>query len=58
MFGIDEGKTESFLSQRGFRHVESVELPELKHRYFTGKNAKRVLPTGIAIASAQVNKAV
>lgn len=56
MFGVDKGQIEAFLTQRGFRDVQSVELPELKPRYFTGKNAKRSLPEGIAIASAVVNK--
>ena len=56
MFGIDEGQIEPFLTQRGFHDVRNIEIQDLKPLYFTGKNAKRVLPTGIAIASGRVNK--
>lgn len=56
MFGIDEGQIEPFLTQRGFRDVRNMEIQDLKPLYFTDKNAKRVLPTGIAIASGRVNK--
>jgi methyltransferase (TIGR00027 family) len=57
MFGIDRGQIEPFLSQRGFRDVRDATLEDLKRVYFTGPNANRVVPTGIAIASARVNKA-
>jgi len=56
MFGINQGQIESFLTQHGFHDVRNVTLQELKPLYFTGKNANRILPSGIAIASAQVNK--
>jgi len=56
MFGIDKGHIESFLTRRGFGDVHNMELPALKPLYFKGKNANRVLPTGIAIVSARVNK--
>jgi O-methyltransferase involved in polyketide biosynthesis len=57
LFGIDEGKLESFLTQRGFRDVRNVDSEELKRLYFTGPNAGRVIAEGAAIASAKVNKA-
>jgi len=57
LFGIDEGQVEPFLSQRGFRDIRNATIDELKRLYFTGPNARRVLPSGVAIASARVNKA-
>ena len=57
LFGIDEGQIEPFLTQRGFRDVRNVALEDLKRLYFTGPNAGRVVPEGIAIVSARVNKA-
>jgi methyltransferase (TIGR00027 family) len=56
MFGIDRGQIETFLSQRGFCDVQNMTLDDLKQIYFTGPNAGRVVPKGIAIASARVNK--
>jgi methyltransferase (TIGR00027 family) len=56
MFGIERGRIEPFLSQRGFKDVHNMTLEDLKQLYFTGKNAGRVVPRGIAIASARVNK--
>lgn len=55
-FGIDRGQISPFLNQRGFGEVQNVTLEDLKQKYFTGKNAGRVVPTGIAIASATVTK--
>ena len=57
MFGIDEGQVEPFLTRRGFRNVNNVTLEQLKQFYFTGANAGRAVPTGLAIVSAQVNRA-
>ena len=58
MFGIDQGQIEPFLTQRGFRDVRSVTLEDLKRLYFTGPNAGRAVPEGIAIVSAAVNDAI
>jgi O-methyltransferase involved in polyketide biosynthesis len=56
LFGIDRGQIEPFLTQRGFRDVRNVTIEDLKPIYFTGANARRVIPTGLAIASARVHK--
>lgn len=56
MFGIDHGQVEPFLTQRGFRDVCDVPLEQVKSMYFTGPNAGRVIPTGIAIVSASVDR--
>jgi methyltransferase (TIGR00027 family) len=56
LFGIDRGQISQFLNQRGFKDVQNSTLEDLKLKYFTGKNAGRVVPTGIAIASATVTK--
>jgi len=57
MFGIDQGQIEPFLTRRGVSDVHNVTLEDLKRRYFTGPNAGCVIPPGIAIVSARVNKA-
>jgi methyltransferase (TIGR00027 family) len=57
LFGIDEGKVETFLTERGFCDVQSVTIADLKPVYFTGPNASRTMPSGLAIASARVGKA-
>ena len=57
LFGIDQGQIEPFLTQRGFHDIHNVTLEDLKPLYFTGSNAGRVLPKGIAIVSATVSKA-
>jgi methyltransferase (TIGR00027 family) len=54
LFGIDRGQIGPFLTQRGFEDVQNETLEDLRQKYFTGKNAGRVVPTGIAIASARV----
>ncbi len=56
LFGIDRGQVETFLAQRGFHNVQNMPLEALKQRYFTGPNAGRAVPAGIAIVSAVVNK--
>jgi methyltransferase (TIGR00027 family) len=57
IFGIDEGQIEPFLTRRGLRDIRNTTTEDLKRRYFAGPNAGRVLITGVAIASARVNKA-
>ena len=57
MFGIDRGQIESFMTQRGFGDVHNLTLDDLKQLYFTGKNAKRIVPHDVAIASARVKEA-
>lgn len=54
MFGIDQGQIEPFMIKRGFHDIHNVMLEDLKPLYFTGSNAGRVLPEGIAIVSARV----
>jgi O-methyltransferase involved in polyketide biosynthesis len=56
LFGIDQGQIESFLTQRGFRDIRNATPEDLKRLYFTGPNAGRVLPAGVAIASARAIK--
>jgi methyltransferase (TIGR00027 family) len=55
MFGIDQGQLETFMTRRGFYDVQNKSLDELKAFYFTGPNAGRQVPSGIAIALANVN---
>ncbi len=55
LFGIDQGKIEPFLTQRGFRDVCNADAAELTQLYFTGANAGRAVASGNAIASARVN---
>jgi O-methyltransferase involved in polyketide biosynthesis len=56
VFGIDRGQIESFLTQRGFREVRNLTLEDLTRLYFTGRNAGRVVPAGIAIVSATISR--
>lgn len=56
LFGIDQGKTEEFLTQRGFRDVNNADAEDLKRLYFTGRSAARTIASGAAIASARVSK--
>lgn len=58
MFGIDQGQIETFMNQRGFQDIQNMTLEDLKPLYFTGSNAGRVLPKGIAIVSARVSKVI
>jgi methyltransferase (TIGR00027 family) len=48
-FGIPEGTVETFLKERGFRHVKDVNVHDLKAAYFTGKNAGRAVAGGYGI---------
>jgi methyltransferase (TIGR00027 family) len=56
LFGIDRGQIEPFLIQRGFREVRNITSEDLRRLYFTGSNARRVIPTGCDIVSAKVSK--
>lgn len=49
-FGIPEGALEAFLKERGFGEVKDVNADDLKARYFTGRNAGRVVAGGYGIA--------
>jgi methyltransferase (TIGR00027 family) len=53
-FGIPEGAVETFLSERGFRHVRDVNADSLKQAYFTGINAGRSIVAGYGIVVAEV----
>jgi len=44
------------MRQHGFQDVKNQSLDDLKAIYLTGSNASRVVPPGIAIASAVVAK--
>jgi methyltransferase (TIGR00027 family) len=55
MFGIEEGQVDLFLTSRGFYDVHEVTIEDLRPLYFTGPNAGRVIPTGLAIVSARVS---
>ena len=56
IFGINEGQTEAFLTQRGFCDVHNVDARELEQLYFTGVNTGRIVSAGTAIVSARVNR--
>lgn len=58
LFGIERGQIGPFLTQRGFQDVQNSTLEDLKQKYFTGKNAGRVVPTGIAIVSAKTARSL
>ena len=49
-FGIEEGQIEPFLAARGFSQVRNVTGANLHERYFKGKNARRKVNAGYAIA--------
>jgi methyltransferase (TIGR00027 family) len=57
MFGIDRDGVEPFLTQRNFHEVHNMTLEDLKQLYFTGPNARRMVPDGLAIVSAEVDEA-
>jgi O-methyltransferase involved in polyketide biosynthesis len=56
LFGIDQGQIEPFLTRRSFCDIRNATSGDLKRLYFNGSNARRVIPEGVAIASARVNK--
>jgi methyltransferase (TIGR00027 family) len=53
-FGIPEGTVTQFLEQRGFTQVHNADHQYLHDTYFKGKNARRTVAYGYAIASAVV----
>jgi methyltransferase (TIGR00027 family) len=53
-FGIEEGQVEAFLLERGFSQAVNVSGAELHRRYFSGKNARRKVASGYAIATGIV----
>jgi methyltransferase (TIGR00027 family) len=53
-FGIEEGQIGVFLKERGFSQVVDASGDELHERYFTGKNARRKVKAGYAIATGVV----
>lgn len=53
-FGIEEGKVDEFLTQRGFCQIHNADSECLKNRYFTGKNQKRHVAPVYAIVRATV----
>lgn len=56
VLGIPEGSITEFLEKRGFANVQDADRTFLQHNYFTGKNSKRSVAYGYAIASAFVKK--
>lgn len=53
-FGIEEGKVEQFLSERGFIQIENISPEDLKKAYFTGINQNRPIAPIYAIVHAAV----
>jgi methyltransferase (TIGR00027 family) len=56
MFGIDKGRVEEFLTERGFHDIHNMTIEDLGKLYFTGPNSKRPVRPGLAIVSAKVNR--
>ncbi len=54
-YSINEGAIQSFLEQRGFCEVNNADHRAWRRLYFAGKNARRPLAEGYAIATAKVN---
>jgi methyltransferase (TIGR00027 family) len=54
LFGVEEGKIETFLKDRGFENIHDASSHELKQRYFTGANSHRTVAQGLAIVSANI----
>lgn len=53
-FAIDHGQIVPFLESRGFADIVNADATEMRRLYLTGRNAKRPLIAGAAIASARV----
>jgi methyltransferase (TIGR00027 family) len=53
-FGIEEGKVETFLEQRGFHKVQDINANDLRRAYFTNKNVDRKIASGYGIVVAEV----
>ena len=55
IFGIVAGQVEPFLARRGFCDVHNGKIGDLRPVYFTGPNARRTIPTGLAIVTARLS---
>jgi methyltransferase (TIGR00027 family) len=53
-FGIPEGTVEAFLTDRGFREVQDIQVDGLKKAYFRGKNTGRRVAGGYGIVIGKV----
>jgi methyltransferase (TIGR00027 family) len=53
-FGINDGETESFLTQRGFTKIRNVTSKDYKKAYFYGKNEDREVNSLLSFAYAVV----
>jgi len=53
-FGIEEGKAEEFLGQRGHTQIENITSEDLKRAYFAGVNRNRPIAPIYAIVHATV----
>ncbi len=53
-FGIEEGRIEPFLNERGFRKASDMGAEGLKQAYFTGENAGRKIASWYGIVVAEV----
>jgi methyltransferase (TIGR00027 family) len=54
MFGIEEGRIEDYLRERGFQQIHDVNHEELGRMYCTGENRSRRIASGYSIVSAIV----
>lgn len=53
-FGIDRGRIEEFLRERGFARIVDMTADDLHARYFSGANRNRAVAPAYAIAQAEV----
>ena len=51
-FGVEEGRIEDYLRERGFQQIHDVNHEELERMYFTGENRSRRVASGYSIVSA------
>ena len=54
VWGIEEGKVDEFLSQRGYTQIKNMTSEDLKRAYFTGANRNRPVAPIYAIVHATV----
>ena len=55
-FGLEHDEAKAFLSARGFRNIETVHAPDLKGRYFGGKNRGKIkVSTVFSFVNAEVD---
>lgn len=54
VYGIPEGKATEFMQARGFVNIQDADAKYLHDRYFTGKNAHRIIAYGYGIVSGEV----